>query len=59
MKKDPKPTERVISPSIRKSHRHPAQPLTPLRWKMAKARSDVTIEVTDKLVQKKLFSRLI
>lgn len=55
MKNDASPIERVITPSIRKSHCQPAIPCTPLRWKTAKARRDVTIVVTESDVQKKLF----
>jgi hypothetical protein len=53
-KNEAKPMRRVISPSRRKIHLHPAMPLTPSRWKIAKARSDVTIPVTLRDVQKKL-----
>lgn len=59
MKNDPRPTERVIMPSIKKSQRQPAQPWTPSRWKMAKARREVTIPVTERVAQKKLFGLLV
>lgn len=52
MKNEPRPIESVITPSIRKSQRQPARPWTPSRWNMAKARSEVTIEVTDRVDQK-------
>lgn len=54
MKNEPRPTERVIMPSMRKSQRQPAQLCTPSRWKMAKARREVTIPVTERVAQKKL-----
>lgn len=45
---------RVIRPSIMNSHRQPAQPLVPPKCKIAKARSEVTMDVTERLVQNKL-----
>ena len=54
MKNEPRPTERVIIPSMKKSQRQPAQPWTPSRWKMAKARREATIPVTERVAQKKL-----
>ena len=54
MKKEERPMVRVMRPSIRKSQRQPAQPATPRRWRRAKARREVTIVVTERVVQKKL-----
>jgi hypothetical protein len=54
MKNDESPIERVINPSMRNSHCQPAQPFTPLKWNTAKAKREVTIDVTESDVQKKL-----
>lgn len=53
-KKEARPTEKVIRPSMRKSQRQPAQPATPRIWRSAKARREVTIVVAERVVQKKL-----
>jgi len=52
LKKEARPMVRVIRPSIRNSHRHPAQPLMPRRWRTANARSEVMIVVRESVVQK-------
>jgi len=52
MKKDERPTVRVMRPSIRNSQRQPAQPATPRRCRRAKARREVTMVVADRVVQK-------
>jgi hypothetical protein len=53
-KKEATPMRNVIRPSNRNSQRQPAMPATPCMWKMPKAKSEVTMVVMLKAVQKKL-----
>lgn len=51
-KNDASPMLNVINPSIKKSHRHPAQLLIPSMCRRPNAIKDVTIPVTERVVQK-------
>jgi len=59
MKNEEMPMANVIMPSMRNSQRQPLQPATPRRWRSANAKSDVTIVVVDRVVQKKLWQSVM
>ena len=52
MKKDARPMHKVMRPSTRNIHCHPAQPLMPRMCSRPKAMRDVMMEVEDRVVQK-------